>query len=268
MKNIITLDIKDDLGYIYIHRDTYDDAVHIDTNYYCKDVVKKLGAENNIDVINELEPYLDEKIRVLLGFLVLLDDGVFDDCETVEDKLDLAIGALHRMSMTFDLYNILNVPPEIRKTFKFSKSIKDEYKLSWDKFFKECLTYEEIVGALKENTLVPQVQYVIPVGGYPTAEYSPKEVEEEVVKDEFGLEDNSEELSALEDDISGGDPNFDWEAYYMSIAEKAGINTSMDIDVSNNRESSNKDVSSENENVAEAEEATVEEKPKRRVKIL
>lgn len=135
--NMLVIRAKNNNGYFYIHRALYDQAVIIHDIYgdepmmLVEALTGKSESRADADrVLSELPPPLN----IFGPYLLLVKDGL--------TELEDMVGAIHVMSGPLHLRNMLKIPFEMRNTMpSFSLSIKDEYKLAWDRFFQTALPY-------------------------------------------------------------------------------------------------------------------------------
>lgn len=134
--NMMTIRAKDNIGYFYIHRSLYDQAVVID-DIYGEAPEKLREALTGKDATREDLAVFEEKapkpIAILSNFLLLVDAPL----DTFEDM----VGAIHVMSGPVNLRNMLKFSFEMRNTPHFSLSIREEYQLAWDRFFQNTMPY-------------------------------------------------------------------------------------------------------------------------------
>lgn len=144
--NINMMVLKDENGgYYYIHRSLYDQAVIIEDRY--KDnpeaIIRGLGKNpeeyHSINVANFVSE-VPKPINIL-GYFLYLIDGIHSTVETIE----VLCGAVHVMSSILNFRQFLKTPKEIRASVSFSLSIREEYEVSWDRFFQEAIPYGSTV---------------------------------------------------------------------------------------------------------------------------
>ena len=168
-------------GYFYIHRSLYDQAVVIDDIYH--DEIEMLiealtgKQETRADVITFMEN-TPAPISILGPYLLLVKGELTEFRDMV--------GAIHAMSGPINLRKLLKIPFDMRNTPSFSLSIREEYEVSWDRFFRSTMPYNQA------EAYVPQYQsYSAPVS---TAE-APVE-EEDYEEDDWMDEDDPDLLLA------------------------------------------------------------------------
>lgn len=137
--NMVVLQGTDD-RYYYIHRSLYDQCVILSDLHGGPNTVllRLLGVQEAPPICAAAAAYLPEPLSVLSTFLTLIPE-----CEKLED-IEEVCGALSVMSMSVDFRKLLKVSSEIRHSVKFSLNVRQEYRTSWDRFFQETPTYEEV----------------------------------------------------------------------------------------------------------------------------
>lgn len=134
--NMMIIRAKDNIGYYYIHRSLYDQAVILNDLFgedplsLCELIT---GERESRQDVEEFFNNLPKPINILGCFLLLVN-------EEVEDPQD-RIGAIHVMSGPINFRKWITVPREARSEFGFSLSIREEYQLAWDRFFKEAIPF-------------------------------------------------------------------------------------------------------------------------------
>lgn len=135
--NMMVIRAKDNVGYFYIHRALYDQAVVIHDIYgeepvnLIKALTGKEESRSDVDYFLENVP---APINIFGPYLLLIKD----ELEIFEDM----VGAIHVMSGPLHLRNMLKIPFEMRNAMpSFSLSIKEEYQLAWDRFFQNTMPY-------------------------------------------------------------------------------------------------------------------------------
>lgn len=180
-------------GYFYIHRALYDQAVIINDIY--KDDIPLLMQEisgsaqsrSDVDMFMEAAP---SPINILGPYLLLVK-------EPLEDFVDM-VGAIHVMSGPLNLRAMLKYPIEVRNVALFSLSIKEEYELAWDRFFRTTMPYNPEAVAYQPT--------VTPMNGTATTTVAYEEKEENLNIGADG-EEYEDELAALM--MACGDDFFD-----------------------------------------------------------
>lgn len=136
--NMMTIRAKDNVGYFYVHRSLYDQAVVIDDIYsdtpemLRKQITGKEDSREDLAIYEEKAP---KPLSILSAFLLLVEQPL----ENFEDM----VGAIHVMSGPLHFRNMLKIPIEMRNTPSFSLSIREEYQLAWDRFFQNTMPYSD-----------------------------------------------------------------------------------------------------------------------------
>lgn len=136
--NMMIIRAKDNIGYYYIHRGLYDQAVILSDLYkedyrlLCEVISGKDETRSDVDQFVETLP---SPINILGCFLLLVEDPL-------EELLDM-VGAIHVMSNSINFRKLITLPVEVRANVEFSLSIKEEYELPWDRFIKESIPWTE-----------------------------------------------------------------------------------------------------------------------------
>lgn len=135
--NMMIIRSKDGEGYYYVHRLLYDQAVILHDLYGSKPEELCYILTGVEGMREDVESFLEEAPAPIniLGCFLLLVDGIIDE------PLD-RVGAIHVMSGPVRFRDIIKWPREIRSTMQFSLSIKEEYELAWDRFFKEAIPFD------------------------------------------------------------------------------------------------------------------------------
>lgn len=126
----------EDDGYYYVHRGLYDQAVILNDIYgknyreLCEVLTGKAESRDDVDYI---VAHLPSPINILGCFLLLVE-------EEIEEFLDM-VGAIHVMSSAINFRRHITIPMESRANVDFSLSIREEYELPWDRFFKESIPW-------------------------------------------------------------------------------------------------------------------------------
>lgn len=148
--NMIVLQGTDGM-YYYLHRSLYDQCVVLRDQYInlIPSFYKLLGFEDtHPSVCDEFMKSVPEPLDILAPFLALISG-----CEEL-DNLDDMCGAISSMSMTVDFRKMFKVPAAVRSSIKFSLSVREEYRVQWDRFLMETPTLEQVYSA---QTPVPSV---------------------------------------------------------------------------------------------------------------
>ena len=175
--NMMVLSTKNADGYFYVHRALYDQAVIIYDLY--GDDLSKLCCEltGSVAMRADVKEFIDNTpipIKALGPFLNLVK-------EPLTEFVDM-VGAIHVMSGPINFRKTLQIPKEMRNTASFSISIKEEYELSWDRFFQTAMPFN-----------AEAVVYTNPMSGTAT------ETAPIVQTSGFVDKDDAEELDDLED---------------------------------------------------------------------
>lgn len=137
--NMMVLKGRNDEGYFYIHRMLYDQAVILNDIYGDDPKNLIMAITNKTDSRADVDYFLENApvpINIFGPFLLLVK-------EEITDFIDM-IGAIHVMSMPINLRAMLKVPYNMRtNVYQFSLSIKEEYKLAWDRWFILNKKFEE-----------------------------------------------------------------------------------------------------------------------------
>ncbi len=134
--NMMVIRGKNHIGFFYIHRSLYDQAVIINDIY--EDEPKKLALEliGTEELREDAKRFLEEvpqPLNIFGPYLMLIKEPL--------TELEDMIGAIHVMSGPLNLRKMLKVPKEMRNTPTFSLSIREEYQVAWDRFFQTAMPY-------------------------------------------------------------------------------------------------------------------------------
>lgn len=140
--NMIVLQGEDGLFY-YMHRSLYDQCVLLYNTYSTRldGAYKQLGFENMAAAPEPCHNFTDrtpEPIKILGPFLSLVTG-----CENLHSIEDMC-GAITAMSMSINFSKLFRVPADVRSSIKFSLSVREEYKVQWDRFFMETPLLEQV----------------------------------------------------------------------------------------------------------------------------
>lgn len=138
--NMIVLQGEDG-AYYYLHRSLYDQCVILRDQYIglIPSFYKLLGFEGeHPKVCDTFMESVPEPLDILAPFL-----GIITDCEKL-DNIDDMCGAISSMSMSVDFRKMFKVPATVRASIKFSLSVREEYRVQWDRFFVETPTFEQV----------------------------------------------------------------------------------------------------------------------------
>lgn len=138
--NMMVLQGEDEM-YYYVHRSLYDQCVILRDQYFnlLPSFYKLLGWEGEHPEVCDL--FLNkapDPIDILGPFLLLITDC--SELTTMEDMC----GAISSMSMSVDFRKMFKVPAQVRQSIKFSLSVREEYRIQWDRFFQETPTFEQV----------------------------------------------------------------------------------------------------------------------------
>ena len=148
--NMLTIAAKS-AGYFYIHRALYDQAVIIN-DIYGDDIPQLIQAvSGKEETRDDVELFLEKApspIHIFGPFLLLVK-------QELTDFVDM-VGAIHVMSGPINLRRMLKFPFEMRNNPTFSLSIREEYELAWDRFFKTTMPFgTEIVPVAPQQSFMP-----------------------------------------------------------------------------------------------------------------
>ena len=138
--NMIVLQGENGL-YYYVYRSLYDECVILHDQYadMLPSYYKLLGvSDEHKKVCEKFAETVPEPLNILAPFLSLVTK-----CEEMTELVDMC-GALSAMSMSLSFRRMMKVPAEIRRSVRFSLSVREEYRIQWDRFFLETPTYEQV----------------------------------------------------------------------------------------------------------------------------
>lgn len=201
--NMMVIRGKHNVGFFYIHRSLYDQAVIINDIYEeePKLLIKALTGkeESRADVDKFLEE-VPVPLNIFGPYLLLITEEI----EELEDM----IGAIHVMSGPLNLRKMLKIPFEMRNTPTFSLSIKEEYQVAWDRFFQTTMPYSMDMWRPKGISPMNGVQTeTIPTGEAKTEEEEMEELEDVLFNcgDDF-FDADDEEMAAITEEIEARSP--------------------------------------------------------------
>lgn len=144
--NVNMIVLADKSGaYYYVHRSLFEQAVIIEDRYKenTEALEKALGVEADAPAPACVTRFLEEVPRPLnmLGYFLYL---VNDTEELDPDNMTELCGAIHVMSSVLNFREFLRIPREARAGVSFSLSVREEYELSWDRFFQEAIPYSAL----------------------------------------------------------------------------------------------------------------------------
>jgi hypothetical protein len=159
-------------GFFYVHRSLYDQAVILHDLYGAQP--ESLRVLIMGDTKQPASVYFFENAPEPINVLGFFMDLVSGDIP-IESNLVETCGVIHVISMSVNMRRLLKVDSKLRQSIRFSLSIKNEYRLLWDRFFAEAQPFgQEVVR-----------KYPVPTGGV----YAPSKPEEsEPVEDIAALE--------------------------------------------------------------------------------
>lgn len=126
--NMLVLE-KDGL-YFYVHRSLYDQAVILDdmlSRIGIDEMCMKIKRSKPVPMVYDFIAKAPKPISALGCFLVLVT-------EPLTDFIDMC-GAIHVMSGPLNFRRMIDLPVELQNSIQFSLSVKEEYELSWDRWF-------------------------------------------------------------------------------------------------------------------------------------
>lgn len=140
--NMMVLQGEDGLFY-YMHRSLYDQCVLLYNTYGTRldGAYKQLGFEKSENAPLPCRKFTEqapEPVKILGPFLSLVTG-----CEALDSIEDMC-GAITAMSMQLNFNKLFRVPADVRSSIRFSLSVKEEYKVQWDRFFQETPLLEQV----------------------------------------------------------------------------------------------------------------------------
>lgn len=164
--NMMVIRGKNNIGFFYIHRSLYDQAVVINDIYEEEPLMLIKALTGKEDTRPDVERFLTEvpqPLNIFGPYLLLIKDEI--------TELEDMIGAIHVMSGPLNLRKMLKVPLEMRNTPTFSLSIKEEYQVAWDRFFQTAIPYSMDMWHPQSINPMNGVQTeTIPTGDFKTEE--------------------------------------------------------------------------------------------------
>lgn len=127
-------------GYFYVHRSLYDQAVIMRDKYKESGVdllVDLIGGNSNFKCIEVFNNSVPEPLDILGYFLALLREDV--------DDFKMMVAGIHIISATLNMRRMLLMPKSIRSSVVFSVDYLDDYNVSYDRFFKDSVTYSDLL---------------------------------------------------------------------------------------------------------------------------
>ncbi len=149
--------------YFYVHRSLYDQAVVLDDLYggdqisierLCMDIADRKPNSMVRTFLNEAP----KPINILGCYLLCLSDEL-------DDFVDM-VGAIHVMSGPLNFRRLITLDKALRNSVRFSLSIKQEYLLSWDRWFQLNANPGEVYA----NRVTEEPRQSEPVEGEHTAD--------------------------------------------------------------------------------------------------
>lgn len=198
-----------DGAYFYVHRSLYDQAVILDDEFGDKkEALYSLLDIDTTDVpscIEFFELRAPKPLSILGCFLSLVRDYAL----LPDEDIKTLCGVIHQISI-IDLRKFVKLPKEVRASTSFSLSIKEEYQLAWDRFFQECIPYDEemFLSGAKAYFKYIQEQYGVFVGTSVT-----------IPNNAFGMQAQPMVEKATEPE-EGIDIPFDWDSFEDEIDEE------------------------------------------------
>ncbi len=122
--------------YYYVHRAVYDMAVILSDRHTLVSLVSNVIPISNEETILWFYENAPSPINILAPYIGLVEGDIPKD-------IIACCGVLHAISAVINLRGFINHPKEIRKSVKFSLSIREEYEMAWDSFFANSIPYEE-----------------------------------------------------------------------------------------------------------------------------
>jgi hypothetical protein len=167
MKNIIVLDAGLTDGYIYVNKETYEQAVALGITF-SKDherIEKALGK--SIDgwkitpgiytAFRKASEALPSPINMLSTFIGLATDAGIDWHLEGEELCETVCGVLHTISQFADFYSMTLVPADQRTKLEIPKHVYKGYKESWKDIIDEldskvlCVNPDELSNVVEES---------------------------------------------------------------------------------------------------------------------
>lgn len=158
--NIIRLDLINDSGYIYVTRNTYDQALLLaeKCGYDLQSVMRSLALSNlQSGAVSKLFELLPRPINMLAPFLNLIDGTVTLDVNDTEQL----IGVLSYISTIINFNEMLNAPKELRTGITYTKSILYNYQTQYNDFETSYIEHITPVQQVTAPTVNP-IQMVMP----------------------------------------------------------------------------------------------------------
>lgn len=126
-------------GYYYIHRTLYDQAVILNDMYSDDIEALALAITNKPGMREDVEFFFQHTptpINILAPYLLLVKGAL-------NELVDM-VGAIHQMSLPLSFRRMIQIPYNMRNMNpSFSLAIKEEYQMSWQRFFLTAIPYDE-----------------------------------------------------------------------------------------------------------------------------
>ena len=197
--NMMVIRGKNNIGFYYIHRSLYDQAVIINDIYEDnpKMLIKAItGKEESRADVEKFMAEVPAPLNIFGPFLLLITEEL--------TELEDMIGAIHVMSGPLNLRKMLKIDFAMRNTPTFSLSVKEEYQVAWDRFFQTTMPFSMDMWRPQGIAPMNGVQTeTIPGEGERTEEEQIADMEEALFDcpDDF-FDMDEEEEAALDEEIA------------------------------------------------------------------
>jgi hypothetical protein len=131
-----TIVIHNGSYYFYIHRDVYDSLVILSDRYSLESLTAMVVPIGNEETIKWFYDNAPRPINILAPYIGLVD------CEIPATIVDCC-GALHTITSIIDVRNFVKQPVELRRSIRFSMSVRDEYEMAWESFINTSIPYAD-----------------------------------------------------------------------------------------------------------------------------
>jgi hypothetical protein len=157
--SVNTLVLQKDDNYFYVHRDVYDKAVVLSDRHKLETLMSTLEVNNNADTMEWFYANAPSPINILAPYIGLVEEGI-------EQEIEICCGVLHVITSVIDVRNFIQQPQALRKSVSFSLSVREEYEMTWERFFLTAVKYDD------RNVLVPYMiaGQALVGGGFPSTE--------------------------------------------------------------------------------------------------
>lgn len=166
MKNIIVLDAGLTDGYIYVNKETYEQAVALGVTF-SKDherIEKALGKSIDgwkitpgiFTAFRKASEALPSPINMLATFIGLATDAEINWQVDGEELCETVCGVLHTISQFADFYAMSLVPAEQRTKLDIPKHIYKGYKESWEDIVSELDSKVLCIDESKLNDIIKE----------------------------------------------------------------------------------------------------------------